>query len=108
LLELKASVDGRQAIMGDTVDAPVGTTIRFELHTVHVTGARAHVLLDGVQVDLLEHDLIASDDQHLAFAWTADGKRHTIRVEVRDAAGKLLLLGNPIYLEGPQAAAVQR
>jgi len=32
------------------------------------------------------------------FSWPSDGKRHWLRVDVRDAAGKLILLGNPIYL----------
>jgi hypothetical protein len=33
-----------------------------------------------------------------AFTQPGDGKHHTVRIEVRNAAGKLVLLGNPIYL----------
>ncbi|WP_020653746.1 hypothetical protein [Massilia niastensis] len=33
--------------------------------------------------------------------WRSDGARHWLRADVRDAAGKLILLGNPIYLDPP-------
>jgi len=31
--------------------------------------------------------------------WRADGKRHWLRVDVRDDASHLALIGSPIYLQ---------
>jgi len=42
----------------------------------------------------------SSDDVHRTFDLIADGHRHWLRADVRSAEGKLLLLGNPIYLLG--------
>jgi hypothetical protein len=39
-------------------------------------------------------------DMHRTFDLIADGRRHWLRADVRSADGKLLLLGNPIYLLG--------
>jgi hypothetical protein len=39
-------------------------------------------------------------DRHRTFDLIADGHRHWLRADVRSADGKLLLLGNPIYLFG--------
>jgi hypothetical protein len=41
-----------------------------------------------------------SGDMHRTFDLVADGHRHWLRADVRSGAGKLLLLGNPIYLLG--------
>ena len=41
---------------------------------------------------------LASADQSLAFDLIADGRPRWLRVDVRDGAGKLVLIGNPIYL----------
>jgi hypothetical protein len=101
LLELKAQAGARRAMMGDTLAAAPGEALRFELRLARVKGMRAAVLLDGAPGRLLADTGIAADDQLLSFDWHADGKTHTIRAEVRDSQGKLLLLGNPIYLEAP-------
>ena len=34
----------------------------------------------------------------MSFEQRSDGKRHWIRVNIRDAEGKLALIGNPVYL----------
>jgi hypothetical protein len=49
-------------------------------------------------VSLLEDSHVGYAAQSFGFEWRADGKRHWIRVDVRDEAGHLALLGNPIYL----------
>jgi hypothetical protein len=41
-----------------------------------------------------------SDSTHSAsFEETFDRKRHWLRVNVRDAQGRLALIGNPIYIQ---------
>jgi hypothetical protein len=42
---------------------------------------------------------VAEATHSLAFEETFDRKRHWVRVNVRDAQGKLALIGNPIYIE---------
>jgi hypothetical protein len=99
LLELTAQLGAASAMMGDTLRVPAGAAVEFKVHAVHANGADVQVLLDGEPVPLLENQRIGADDQWLEFAWTGDGKPHWIRIDVRGADGKLILLGNPIYLK---------
>jgi hypothetical protein len=91
MLELGA----RGAVMGDGLAVPAGELLRFQLRVRHVAGMRAVVLVDGV---VLRTDSIEGDDRVMPFEWEADGRKHTVRVEVRDRQDKLMLLGNPIYI----------
>lgn len=99
LLALTAEANGHAAMMGDALAAPAGTPVRFALQVRAAAGMRPVILVDGVPGGWLADAPIGDGDRALAFAWTADGKRHTVRAEVRDAQGKLVLLGNPIYIE---------
>jgi hypothetical protein len=56
------------------------------------------VILDGRRTSLLKDSHIASAAQSFEFPWRADGKRHWIRLDVRDGESHLALIGNPIYL----------
>jgi hypothetical protein len=98
LLDLNAEAGGRGAMMGDGLVAVPGETVRFSLRLAGVAGMRAFVLLDGAPNRLLP-DTAIDGDHSLRFDWQADGRAHTVRAEVRDAQGKLVLLGNPIYVE---------
>ncbi|MDB5754107.1 MAG: hypothetical protein JWR56_535, partial [Massilia sp.] len=98
LLDFTARAGGQQAMMGDTLEAPAGTAVQFDVRVRHAVGAQFVVLLDGDQVSLLPDRRVGSDDEHRPFSWTSDGKPHWIRIDVRGAEGKLILLGNPIYL----------
>lgn len=95
MLELEARLGGQRAIMGDALAVAAGTELRFTIRARQVAGMTATVLVDGVVV---HRHAVGGDDQAWPFEWTGDGKRHTVRVEVRDAQGKLILLGNPIYI----------
>lgn len=98
LLALTAEANGRAAMMGDTLPAPAGTQVRFALQVRAVAGMRPVILVDGAPGQLLAATPIDGADRTLTFGWTADGRRHTVRAEVRDTQGKLLLLGNPIHI----------
>ena len=98
LLELEADSGGAHAMMGDALAAPAGAAVRFSVHVAHAAGATVAVLLDGAAAPLLAQRQVDSADVHRTFDWTSDGQRHWLRVEVRDAQGHLLLLGNPVYL----------
>lgn len=98
LLELNARLGSQQAAMGGTLSGRAGDEIAFELRVHRVEGGRVQVLVDGEPTDLIAQPAVASDDQHYDFRWRADGGRHWLRVDVRDRAGHLALVGNPIYI----------
>lgn len=85
-------------MMGDSLRAPTGASVECTLRVVHAASARVVVLLDSKPATLVKDGRVGSDDAQQDFAWTSDGKRHWLNVEVRSADGKLHLLGNPIYL----------
>ena len=97
-LELSGRAGNAQAMMGDALAVPAGETAHFVVRVARVQGGTVDVLLDGVAVPLLADRGVAADEVMREFTWRSDGKRHWLRVDVRDAAGKLALLGNPIYL----------
>jgi len=98
LLTMRAVADGRAAAMGDDLALPAGTSVAFTLHVVDCAGDTAKWYVDGKAVSALPSMPVASADATLHAAWTTDGRRHWIRAEVRDASGKLVLFGNPVYL----------
>lgn len=104
MLELAASAHGRQAEMGDTLVAGKGDKVRFTICTTAPAGARVEVLVDGNPYAPGAETTIRTPRQTLTFDWTGDGQRHWIRANVRDASGELLLVGNPVYVEGQGAA----
>lgn len=97
LLTLTARAVGRQAEMGDTLTVPAGLGVEFEATVIAPpSGARLDILKDGQP---LEGVLPALDaDGVYRFSWPSDGQRHWIVVHVRAADGRLLLIGNPVYL----------
>ncbi|WP_266170846.1 CehA/McbA family metallohydrolase [Dyella subtropica] len=98
LLELSAHAGSRRVMMGDALRAGTGETVSFELHAAHVAGSSLVVLLDGQPFSTAIEAHVDSDDVSRHFDWNSDGKAHWLRAEVRDASGKPLLIGNPIYV----------
>jgi hypothetical protein len=100
LLELTARVDDRVAAMGDVLAAPAQTTVHLTVNVGAAPGSHIEVLADGKvlqpRVDLAIH----SAQQSVSFDWPSDGQRHWIRVNVRGASGELLMVGNPVYING--------
>ena len=83
--------------MGDTLTVTRGARVRFGGTVSGVAGAEVEVILDGQHTSLLKDSHISSADP-FEFPWRADGKRHWIRLDVRDGESHLVLIGNPIYL----------
>jgi hypothetical protein len=106
-LAFSARAGGAEAHMGDTLSSQSGSTVGFEIRTENLSGARVEVIEDG-RILQPEADLsIRQTSQTLRFDWHSDGGRHWLRVNVRDADGKLLLVGNPVYLNWPDRAAME-
>lgn len=97
LLDVSAEDSDEKAIMGDALKAPAGSTVRIGVHVVACAGNQLRFLLDGQPVSSLHSD-ITQTDQTVPLTLPADGKKHWLRADVVTAEGKLVLLGNPIYL----------
>jgi hypothetical protein len=69
---------------------------------VHVASAPRDAVLslagDGAKLASLDRPQLGATEARREIALVADGVAHWLRVDVRSADGKLLLLGNPIYL----------
>jgi len=108
-LELRAQAGAAQArveaMMGDALAAPAGAAVEFSVRVAGAQGGRIDIVMDGAAAPLLAQRGIDVNDARKTFSWTSDGKPHWLRADVRDAAGKLILLGNPVYLNAAQAPA---
>jgi len=91
-------VDKQIAHMGDMIAVKRGASVLFEGAVSGVTGGEIEVILDGHRTSLLKDPRISSTAQSFEFRWRGDGKRHWIRLDVRDSESHLALIGNPLYL----------
>jgi hypothetical protein len=74
--------------------ARAGTAVRFTVTAKGVDGGRLRIFDNGRQVT----PELAQDGNAAHFTLPGDGKRHWVRVDVLGSDGRLLLLGNPVYL----------
>lgn len=100
LLEFTGGGAGKVGSMGDNVAVLSGEKLAFHIHLKNTMGAQVVVATDSGALPL-HLPAISQSDQSIPFSWQSDGKRHWLQVEVRDSSGKLLLLGNPIYINFP-------
>lgn len=98
LLEVTASEGVAQAQMGDQLKAPLGATVVVRARVVGVAGGRISLAGDAAGLARPVDPAVNAADQTIVFQVAADGARRWLRIDVRSADGKLLLLGNPIYL----------
>lgn len=97
VLEVSARAGALGAQMGDELRAPPGGKLALKVRVAGVPGGRA-VLAGHGAVPVGEADLaITSSDHTIDLELTSAG-RGWLRVDVRSADGKLVLIGNPIYL----------
>lgn len=98
VLDMAVRGGGRSALMGGELVAPAGQRVEVEVSVAGAAGGEARVVLDGAPY-LPGADLrLQAARETLRFDWTADGRPHWLRVEVRGPDGRLWLLGNPVYL----------
>ena len=92
------AVDGsNKAMLGDALLAPARSEIEIEAHVMNCPHMELRFLLDGKPVDDLK-TTVRERDQTFSFSLPSDGKQHWLRPDVVNSDGKLVLLGNPIYL----------
>jgi len=100
-LELTATCDGAAAVMGQTLNAPAGAEVELSVRVQGADGARLDFVIDGVRDAAPPRAQIDGGDATLTFALPSDAARRWMRADVRSADDeRLLLIGNPIYLNG--------
>lgn len=100
-LDMTARAKGGDVPMGGTLRLGSGKTADFTVNVKGIGAGRMVVIVDGREEKRLGRQFAATDNAtaSLPFQWKDDGKRHWLRVDVRAADGRLLLVGNPIYIE---------
>ena len=96
-LELSAFAGDRRAVMGETLPVRRGISVRFTVDVQGVTDGTAQLVIDG-KADPAYRAAIEAGRAPAFAPWRGDGQAHWVRAEVRDATGRLLLIGNPVYL----------
>lgn len=103
MLEYSAVTDGRSAAMGDTLLVTKSNPIRILAHVKGAEGAHIVVIADGVELQTGQKTGIHSDDAQLALDFDGNQVRKWIRLDVCNAEGHRLLIGNPVYLQPSQS-----
>lgn len=98
LLDLRAEAGQARAVMGGSLPLAKGATGTFFVTALGVPGGQIEVIEDGVLAPALARPTPAEGEA--SFSVTGDGARHWLRVQVRDVMGRLVLIGNPIYIFG--------
>ncbi|MDY6947211.1 MAG: CehA/McbA family metallohydrolase [Pseudomonadota bacterium] len=94
-LELTATHEGTTVAMGGKLSLPAPHSATFTVRVEQMAGGTIEVIRDGA---VIRRSPIEEPSHAWSFQQTSDGRAHWIRVDVRDAAGKLALIGNPIYV----------
>ena len=105
MVTARASSEGRAATMGDTLNAPKGAAVDFEVSEAGADQGKVMLLEDGREMDGLAKLAAPDSGKTFRLTWMADGYRHWFRPQVTGPDGKLWLLGNPIYVDWDKPAA---
>ena len=103
-LDLTARAGDRMAMMGGELATAAGDEVAFEAEVTAPAAGRLEVIMDGEAVTGPMDPATSPGTTTLAFTLRADGASHWVRLNVRDEAGRLALIGNPIYLTVPERA----
>lgn len=98
MLNFWARIGGETVHMGGKLKAPKGARVECFVRAAGVEGSQVEVIEDGRKLDGLAVPVIQNGSDVKTFAFTSDGGRHWLRVNIRSAEGRLLLIGNPVYL----------
>jgi hypothetical protein len=99
-LDFAARVGEASARMGGEIIAASGDAVEFEAQVRGVEAGKLEVIADGAVAPWPSDPTLGEGRADPIFTFTADGADHWIRLNVRDGAGRLILIGNPIYLRG--------
>lgn len=91
MLDLTATTGGRKAAMGETLAVKAGETVTFTAVVSNLDVAGLEVIRDGAKAAV-------SISPAGEFSIRVGQGASWVRVNSRDPAGRLLVIGNPIYL----------
>lgn len=94
-LDLVARADGRSARMGEGLVLPSGRQAELTAEVTGQPGDQIEVVASGAEPYLLP----LSGGGAATFTVTGEGRRGWVRINLRDGEGRLILIGNPIYLD---------
>lgn len=100
MLAMTAQFGDHGVEMGDSLSVPAGGKVHVALEVAALAGDHAEIILDGKPLQVAADLAIHGAKQVISFDWPSDGKSHWIRVNVRGAGGELLMVGNPVYIQG--------
>ena len=92
------AVSGRDVVyMGGTIRTAASDMLELTAHVRGVSGGKIEFIVDGKLDAALGRD-VSSGDAQIRVPWGTDAGRHSIYSKVRDKDGKLVLVGNPVYI----------
>jgi len=97
LLDMSARTGSGLAVMGQTLTAKRGEAVQVTVTVRGANGGRMEAIVDGVPSPALSRAVVG-DNADLTFEWPSGPQRRWLRADVRDASGRLILVGNPIFL----------
>ena len=87
---------GNQSVsIGEVMALPKGGKVRFYVQTTNLTGARIEVVGPGAAAPVLAP--ITKPQEARLFTLKMDHQRRWVRLNIRSANGRLLMISNPIY-----------
>ncbi|MGP1353884.1 MAG: CehA/McbA family metallohydrolase [Parasphingopyxis sp.] len=98
ILDLAARAGDREAVMGDSLAVRDGETIAFRLTVSQCSTCTVEIIRDGAAISVLADEHIVEEGTALVFELPAPERHSWVRANVRDRTGRLLIIGNPIYL----------
>ena len=90
-LEFSAKAGTQTAAMGDVLQVPKDQAVVFAIRMIDLTGAHPEIVHDTPEPMMV-------DEEMTSFTYKSDGQRHWFRINVRSVDGRLLIVGNPIYI----------
>ncbi|WP_340647624.1 CehA/McbA family metallohydrolase, partial [Phenylobacterium sp.] len=101
LIEVTAQAGGQTARMGDVLAAPAGTNVRLRVRVVGGAGDRLSLAGPAARLVTLPDAVLTGAEATTDLELISDGADGWLRVDLRSADGRLILLTNPIYLRSP-------
>lgn len=97
LLDMTARSDASTAAMGETLTRRRGAAVALLFTVNGMKGRTLDLIVDGQHRKVAGGDLLASDAETLRYPIASSSAATWVRADVRDASGKRILIGNPIY-----------
>ncbi|HKO13619.1 MAG TPA: CehA/McbA family metallohydrolase [Acidobacteriaceae bacterium] len=99
LLDMRAeSGGGSSAEMGGSLHAAKGASVALHVHVKACQDCTVEFFVDGKAAAALQALPVPAPDATVDTKWSSDGARHWLRAEVHGSDHRLLLLGNPVYI----------